>query len=87
MRTALGGLLVIAGIAGLVIASAHGPYLEVASNTGGFNPRGGFDTTVVYDWSRTTLEAIRIAGWGSIVVGLVVLAFALVREIRAPRAA
>ena len=89
MKTALlGALLVIAGIAALVIASAHGPHLEVASNSGGgfSGPSNTFDTTLVWDWPRTTYEAVRIGGWALIVFGLIIVAFALVRESR-PRTA
>ena len=87
MRTALGALLVAIGIAALVIASAHAPHIEVASNTGAFNgPSNGFATILVWDWPRTTYEAVRIGGWALIIVGAIVVAFALVREVRRPLA-
>jgi hypothetical protein len=69
----LGTILMILGVAVRVIAARHAPLANTNPTTFGLS-RGG--------WSPTAYDAAQVFGWGLIIVGIVVVAFALARVVR-----
>jgi hypothetical protein len=76
----LGAALIVAGIAALIIASDHHP-------VSAFDPSRFFvPVRAAAAWSRTAYDAVRMGGWALVVVGALVVALVLVREVRLRRA-
>ncbi len=73
----LGAVLVVAGIAGQIEASRHKPVPAAFQIE-------GTSLTFAAGWSPTAYDLVRIGAWALLVVGVVVVAFALVRELRRP---
>ena len=74
----LGALLITGGIAARIEAAANRPVV-----TGG--PTDYLMThTYHLGWSKTAYDLTRIGGWALVVFGVVIVAFALVREFRRP---
>jgi cell division protein FtsX len=77
MRTAaaalLGALLAAAGAAALIVAGRHHPVPASGSVLSRHGPS---------DWTPTTYDLVRVIGWALIIFGAVIVALALVRELR-----
>jgi hypothetical protein len=73
----LGALLAAGGIAALIIAADHHPHFVSA-----YLLNGGWGVGGTVGWSSTKYDLVRIGGWTAIVFGVVIVAVALVREIR-----
>jgi hypothetical protein len=73
MRYALlGGGLIVGGIAALIVASRHRPHVLDA----------GFVLSHPIGWSTTAYDAAWIGGAALLIFGAILVAFALVREIK-----
>jgi hypothetical protein len=90
-RGLFGALLVAAGIAALIVASRHHPGFTrvespndpracVEGDTACLAKMGG--VLVGTGFSHTVYDVVRAGGWILIVFGAVIVAFALVRELR-----
>ena len=72
MKSGYGALLISGGIATLIVADRHRP---VPGSPATFGAASG--------WHSTTYDLVRIGGWALFVFGVVILLFALIREVRA----
>jgi hypothetical protein len=79
----LGGLMMVAGITGGIVAHEHHPALiggevQIPGATVG---NGG--PLVRVGWSMTVYDVVRIGAWALLIFGAIIVAFALVREFKA----
>lgn len=94
MRNALlGGLLIVAGIALRIIAHAHVPVagscglgpvggdINIPSTQSGCVKVGDVWTSAT-GWSPTLSDLAHVASWALIVFGVIVVVFAVIREIK-----
>ena len=72
-KAAPGTLLIVTGIAVGIIAARHAPLANISPTTYLLHTAG---------WSATAYDIVRVAGWALLVLGIVTVAFALVRELR-----
>jgi hypothetical protein len=82
MRYALlGALLVVGGVVAQIVAARNHP----SDSSGAYVPglgRTGFGAGTRYGWSPTAYDLVRIGGWALLIFGVVIVAFALMREVR-----
>lgn len=79
----LGGLMMVAGITGGIVAHEHHPAViggEIQIPGGSASSAGPL---VHVGWSMTVYDVVRIGGWALLIFGAIIVAFALVREFKA----
>lgn len=84
MRTGLivGAIILIAGVAGLIVASDHAPQIALVHSAcviGGPCP-----VHRVGGWPRTTYDAARIASFACLIVGAISALYGLSISVRRP---
>ncbi|MGA8634845.1 MAG: hypothetical protein WB805_08320 [Candidatus Dormiibacterota bacterium] len=69
----VGTSLLVLGIAVQVAAARHAPLANVSPSTFLLRRSG---------WPATTYDVVSVVGWALLIVGIVIVAFALAREVR-----
>jgi hypothetical protein len=76
LALALGASLLVAGVAGLIIAPEYAP---------GVMPSNGLPGSIATTGSSTSYDAIRIASWACLIVGGLSALFGLSVSLRRPQ--
>ena len=69
----------VAGIAVMIVAHEHAP----APCNGGYVVGAG--AVCMTGWPQTVYDLVRIGGWALLIFGVIVVALALIREIKGAR--
>jgi hypothetical protein len=80
----LGALFMVGGIAAQIVASRHMPTTRFVGPTAAAGGRACFNPCSQITVGQTTYDLVRIGGWALLIFGAVIVAFALVREVRRP---
>jgi hypothetical protein len=81
-KALLGALLMVGGITAQIVASRHMPSTRFVGPTAILGGRGCINPCSQITVGQTTYDVVRIGGWPLLIFGAVIVAFALLRELR-----